>query len=529
MAVVNNTATENGDIIQVRSTIPVIGLISLTSFLDDTDNETVNDYFEKTFRYSRNGGLTWSNWESLTSLNIQGVSVEKQDAFVIEYYYKRVGTGATPIVFNEITLSGSYEELNYPYYSKSVFSKFFGVNDAEVLQWALTVLEKIYEKGILASYIDRGYVTEGGGTSVDDDFITFWYTKTHAFAILVHYARQFEDLANNEILLQELANNLGIYTTLSPDIQELSYIYNNYIDEFERRGTERIYEKQSSDDNIDGELLRLLNYVSSDEFIFALVGREEIGWNIGNSSPLYRGTDRIVNLNKAYEDTIEVVDLNTYPLIDSSSISINGDYMLIENPSGDCGIGDDTDNDKKITINPSLNYEVSFRVKRVSGTPDSLNNISFGVDCFDESYNTLSLRSNKTGSLTNWFFQNERITTVYDTDFWVRGIIFNKDNPINSDDDINLNIGGNNLRFLSLAKYIIPRIIVNGGLGSASIYIYDIKLKPLSLPYSLGQLSAKNFIINYVDNNSEFSNENFETIVQNELVPYNSNYNPIYI
>ncbi len=73
MAIVNNISTEFGDVIRIKTNVPIIGLISLTSFIDDTVGEDVNKSFKKMFRYSLNGGMTFSDWLDLTTINLQNI------------------------------------------------------------------------------------------------------------------------------------------------------------------------------------------------------------------------------------------------------------------------------------------------------------------------------------------------------------------------------------------------------------------------------------------------------------------------
>src|ERR1035437_5553249 len=92
MAIIENVSTEGGDVLSIKTDIPIVGLIALSQFVDTTEGERTTDYFRKEFKYSVNGGLTFSSWIGLTTINIAAVDISKFDAFVIEYRYTRVGT-----------------------------------------------------------------------------------------------------------------------------------------------------------------------------------------------------------------------------------------------------------------------------------------------------------------------------------------------------------------------------------------------------------------------------------------------------
>ena len=219
MAVIENGSTEAGDVLIIRPEVPIVGLISLYQFVDTTVNETETDYFRKEFRYSVDGGTTFNSWTELTLVNIQAVEITKYNQFVIEYRYTRVGeTPDTTISFEDILVSGDISAIEYPVYTKTPFSDFFSMNDINVFGWALNVLEKLYRKGmILPDYIQRA---DNNSNLEDEDFIVYWNSITHFFAIIVYFARQFENFETNEILLEEFLKNKDLAFSDGKRVQE---------------------------------------------------------------------------------------------------------------------------------------------------------------------------------------------------------------------------------------------------------------------------------------------------------------------
>lgn len=515
MAIVQNIATEDGDILVIKTDVPVVGIISLTSFIDVTVGETSEVYFEKTFRYSVNGGLVYSDWMNLTDINIQSITIERVDYFIVEYKYKRVGVGGD-LEFDSVDLVGIHSPLAYPIFDKTIFSDFFTVNDVSVLSWALNVLEKLYKSGIIPNYVTRNQGAD------DSDYVSFWFTITHFFAILVNYGRSFENITSNSVLMREFVKGRGVYMRSNPDVEELNYIYVNYITEIRKRGTIEIFRRDSE---IDGELLRLLDYVTTDEFLFSLVTRGELGWCIGQSSPLYTGADNISGLIKGYEFTESVEDLTKYPLINEDYLSLVDEKIEITNvPDEDsCGIGAYGElviDEKVIVIDPSLDYEISFRVEKSGATED----LTFGVRLFDIDGNEVLASSIIDGSSLSWFFTHEKLNRA-GTEYWIRGVLHSHTTELIPTDTLNVGFG-QNLRSVLSAVYMIPIIVVSNKSGVALlevVKIRDIKIRLATLWFSRGLLSSRNFIVGLVKNHSvDYSNQKVEKIIDEELTPYNT-------
>jgi len=518
MAVIENRVDAGGDVLIIRPDTPIVGLISLYQFVDTTVGESEIDYFKKEFRYSVDGGLTFSSWLDLTLINIQNVSITKFDQFVLEYRYTRVGsTPDVTLEFDDILVSGTFESLPYPVFGKSVFNDFFSVNNVHVFGWALNVLEKLYRKGlILPDYLERA---DNNSNLEDEDFIVFWNSITHFFAIIVYFARQFENFETNEIMLEEFLKNKDLAFSSGNDFSDLLYIYSNYIDEYKKRGTLKIIEKKTTG-TIDGELLRLINYKTFEEFIFCFFQNYESGWCIGKSSPTWNNTEGIVNLNKGYEPTKEVVNLTNYPLLNSSYISLNSGYIVLDEVPADtvCGIANNGNNSFKIPVDNTQDYEISFRVK----TEESLPILNFGVDGYKQDYSDADILDIRDLSVSKYFCSAFELKKV-DTEYWVRAVLWNK-NKLQDPDSL-LNIGiGNSLKMTDDVSFIVPIVTVTPSIEvSTKTYIRDLKVRPLKLNFSRGQLGVHNIIYLLIkNNNGEFGDTKIKDYIANKLVPYNT-------
>lgn len=257
----------------------------------------------------------------------------------------------------------------------------------------------------------------------DKDFIQFWKSCIQFFAYYVILARKYSKFFENEELLLEFLRQRGLLICDDETFSNLTFLLHNYYSEIRKRGTIQIISNYSnidpdeSDSNsssesntINGELLRLICFDSCDEFIFNFRKIEKIGFNIRNSSPLYKGTSNMEGLNKIWAKLLSSLDYLSYPLFGSvSSISeldesdsdsnsdalINSGYAIQIN-SGTSGIGLDNIsfntlgyiNQYAINVDKNIDYEFSFRVKQ---DILSLNSLNFGINAFDCAGNAIDL------------------------------------------------------------------------------------------------------------------------------------------
>lgn len=517
MAIIDNRTTQDGDVLIIKPEIPIVGLISLYDFVDTTTGENYpTDYYKKEFRYSINGGLTFSSWLDLTTINISNVDIRKQDQFVIEYRYTHVGsTPSVELEFDDILVSGNVSDLDYPIYNSTFFKNFFNVNDINVYGWALNVLEKLYLYGILPKYMTRG--EQSDNVLEDRDFINFWNSVTHYFAIIVYYARQFRDITQYPDIVEIFLQNRGIEVG-SVTISQIVELFNNYIQQYGARGTNKIIEQGT----INGEFLRMIDFISPEEFIFALLQNFETGWCIGKSSPCWNNTENITNVIKGYEYTKEVKSLSKYPLLNSSFISIDGDDMKIDSVTNgsSSGIDYDSDETKKIVINKNLDYEISFFCKlNQAGTK-----LIFGVRSYDANGNALDLLNAVDGVASNTFFSGQ-VLKVVGKYYWIRGIIYNQNKT--NDPDALFIPNGHYLRFNSATevKYIVPQVLLDNtsNVSPNGLSLTNIKVRPLKTPFTRGQLGMKNIILSYLKNNNKtYTIDKMEGLMKSQLIPANS-------
>ena len=517
---------------------------------------TLNGYFYK----SLNNGLSFVKVNySYTKYKINSMTytgsylftalsagILKSSDLSIFDTYPTGGGSINPLTLNSIDLNCTYEQQSIPESYKDIaFSKMNDYYTIENLEWAVNVMKKLYDKGIMASYVNRG----DNADWEDEDYIDFCWCITYIVSLLVNYDRSLANILFDKDLLFDFLEQKGLFSDQYRDLDKLTYLANNFYSEIRKRGTIDIVRIKSGDEIVSGELMRLINYQVFDEFIFCLCDPERIGWCVNRSSPMYRGLWRVTNCNKAYENTLGIIDINKYPLLNSNLVSIavqstvegNISCMLLSNTYGDStigiGIGTEsteeylTDLTKMVRVDPSLDYEITFIYKTV-GEVYHVNTypfIYFGVKAYDDNGVIISdafVRVNDYTFSNSFNLDGVNVGSTYqDNANWsiARGVIYG----LNMQDHI-VKVIGQDLKFTSSnVKNIIPQIyypIISGTANlSQPISIYDIKIRPLKSEYSRSFLSLKNMILMWYKNNSrEKTSERVESDAIDFLLPYNS-------
>lgn len=485
--------------------------------------------FSKEFRYSVDAGSHFTPWIPLSAINLQKVDVSRKDLFVIEYKYIRAGDVTSGnLTWNSTTIQGEIDPILTPIYNRSVFKKFFEVNDSNVLGWAVNVLEKLYFRGILPDYINRGDMVENPASD-DKDFTTFFLTLTHFFAIIVYYARQYEDVRTNPILSREFVLSRGIIPPQDENESDMSYILNNYVNEYRKRGTYQVTDLKSDGKEIDGELIRLIGLRQFGEFIFGLIEPKKVGWCIGESSPTWSNPKGAINLVKGFEKTKEVTDLTKYPLLNSSFISIvadSGEDIMslsgFQSSGSATGVGSldysTPDQSLLVTVDPLLDYEVGFKVKKLSSDPIEL---TFKVVAYDIDYNQIDIYNIEDGNIQTDVFDSPLNLSTDGIYYSFRIAIFNQNEPLKP--TLIPNFAGHNLKFDSETKFITIEVSVSDLVGGADVNLKDVKIYPLNLSFTQGQLGIKNVMYGSFENKGRLNNSEMTEFIRRYLISYKNN------
>lgn len=399
-------------------------------------------------------------------------------------------------------------------YNKTVFKRFFEENDPAVMEWAENVLEKVSSPGILPTFIKKD----------GEDFKAYWETVCHIFALVVLYAKQYNEIDANKILFELFIENRGLVTDEVDTLEQMKYLFNNYVKEYRKRGTLDIVNKEGA---ILGELLRLIRYKTEDEFIFALLMSRDTGWTMGHSSPTWNRTDTVLNVTKGYETTESVKDLNAYPLVNPTGVVIvddidnNGTPIQAMTFVGNVlvGISSEIDKTKLLPVSENLSYQISFKVKTSS---TSNQNLKFGVEVFNEAVQPMICKESYGSAESNNFVSGSKgilklpVAGVY---YECRAILSRKNRAYAKQLELNFP-KGRGLQMKDGMKFLSLSLTQDRSKSSASVYIYDIKIKPLFLPFYQGNLGEKDVIAAYYLNNSLTSEEGVKEFTEDYLVAY---------
>jgi hypothetical protein len=520
MAIVQNKATEYGDVILIETAIPIVGLTALSSFTDSTVDETVNRSFLREFRYAINGS-PYSEWIELTNLNLSNVSLDGADLLAIQYRYTRIGSDLTDeLEWNSITVTTSGDMPDDgPAFSESVFSQFFTSLDVRVLGWALNVLEKIYAKGLVPEVVER---RKGGD---DSHFLHFFRPCCVFFAYLVEFGRAFEFFKNDSVLAEKYLANKGSFTCGNETLDELVNVIINLLRTRSKRGTTAMYKPANNDFPVDGEMLRLLAWTENDYFKIGLAHQKYAGWCLDNSSPEYRGLSGRKDLSSSYETTEDINDLAKYPTFGNGDMALvtSGAKKVLEIsnvPATEItGIGD-PDLDFKIVIDPKLTYEVTCFVSQ-----DVLDNVlTFGCLGFDANGNPVEFTDVTDSTLDRSLFFSQRSVQKVDTYFFIRGIIYRHDTA-DVTEALALNVGfGQPIRFRESCNSIIPYIVLDNSAGvspSNKVRIWNISVNPIATDYNRGYLDNTDWFDLFVkNNNGSYSREDLYAIFRRYFISY---------
>ena len=545
----DNIISNIGDVLIVRIEPKITGKIRFTGYTETIENETEERSLKREFRISQDG-VFWTDW---ATLNIDNLSSEEYftDSYIqIEIRYTRTGTDESgDIVFKSIDFNGTRKSIQFdaPTLQSSIFGNIIGTSILAKLE--RNIFKKLYYRGILPDYIERA---ENSSYDEDKDFVDLFYSIARFFSILISFFRRWENFRNDEDLLREQVRGYGIYFNENDiTLSELKYIAQNILSQAQQRGTEMIF-KRKGVAPIDGEFIRLTRNRICDELLYEYIPIYKIGWCLGNSSPIYKGTAMAYNLNKTNENTKDFQSLSNFVLSKSGTGSYslqNTDNKRVIRLSatsygtGHSAIGRIDSNinvvDNIYSADSQLDYEITFAFKINSGTNLSKLTLNFGVEGFDINKEKLNDAFSTVDGFQvseNFFDQSMDIWKIGQW-YYARGIIhaYSSENVIGS--KTNLGIGQDLVFNNSFVKYIIPKIeFYTKTAQNASIDIYDYKIRPLIrgkniLPlkngsidsHGLGFIQGSKILYTYVRNNNNGQSEDeIIDIIERYLYPFNT-------
>lgn len=529
-----------GDSLVVKVVPQQNGTTILKSFVDSFIGLSDEKKIFREFRIIEDE-LFFSDWKELTESSIFNKKV-KQNSY-IEIRYTRQGIDDTGVIeFQSIQFFGDFEEdvINSPILDRSIFSNIAWNEDTENL--ARNLFKKLYFRGIIPNYITRG---DNIDINEDEDYITMFYVVAKFFAIVFKFFKRFENFYDDfDLMLEWLRQNNIQIDESTITLDQMKFIANHLYDEIRKRGTIGIFNRQG--DVVDGEFIRLIRSKRHNELIHEYMPLKSVGWCLGVSSPMYRGTCFSENLNKTKENSRDFIDVENFQTFHSKNGSITiteiddrKALFLKTIGNANCGLGRIDEkvevSDKLYIADPELDYEITFMFK--VGLVGNNAKLHFGIESFDSNKHKFfdSMITPNDSETTDWFLNGVTLNNfVKNKWYFVRGIIHAYSSDII--ENVKLNIGyGNNLKFNNkFIKYILPKIYLSSN-NSSSMYIWDYKIRPLVrgtniLPlksgyeksHSLGFIQAPRIFYAYFRNNNNSQSEREITdIIEKYLLPFN--------
>ena len=547
----SNVLQNIGDTLIVNVVPKISGRVHITEFSDSWTGVTDSRTVSKEFRATSNG-IFWNEWRELTNENLSTDEYISDGQFTIQLRFTRTGTdGSGEITFNNIDFYGSRVALAFeaPTLMSSMFSDIIGTDVLRQLEENL--FKKLYFRGILPKYIIRA---ENVDEKEDADFIDVFYSVARFFAIMIRFFNRFESFRSDYDLMLENVRQYGLYFNESDvTLEQLQYLSQHLLDEIRKRGTAMIFKRQGDVVNgqplpVDGEFIRLVRSKKNDELLYENVPLYRVGWCIGKSSPMYRGTCQSEFLNKTKENSEDFNNFSNFFLEKSGS----GNYALQSfdskqvlnlskgSGSGIAGLGrnadEDISEDDLIVVDSRLDYEITFAFQVRSGRNNG-NRLLFGVEGFDTLTNKLNdAFITPNGDQVSEEFFNVPITTWRQGSwYYARGIIHAYSTMNVDESKTNLGIGTNLYFNNSFVKYILPKIQISGS-SAISVVVWDYKIRPLVrgtniLPlksgeensHSLGFIQSQRIFYSYVrNNNNSQSKDEITDIIEKYLLPFNT-------
>lgn len=508
MIVDGHICTEIGDVLYITTQVPIIATTSLLTFTDSIIGTTGTRFFNKLFQYSPDG-IKYTEWQELSNTNLAKIEFEDWNTPMVNLRYERAGTDPTgDLEFNGIIFGGT--AITYSPDSQigsvSLFKDII-YNNPEVFQLALNLTKKLYESGIVPQYIERD-------TEDDTDYIAFWKTVAHYFALFSIYTQQFKNIYFIREWLLQYVEQYGLFFNGTEEMADIQYAIANLYDEYRKRGTAMVvipkgtFLLDGSETIIDGEYLRLIGWNGYDDFIFQLRKKQFVGWWINKCSPNYKGlTHTGVQINKAPENTEDVLDLSKYTT--DGSIVIDGSKSVVQLGSGETL-------SFIIPISINQDYELTFWCKQslVAG----VGMLKVAGAAYNHYGSIIGVLQDTTGTVNGIFISSLRTAdnTVY---YFVRIILYKSTtSQVNTPTNMNQGV---NLRSIPGQEEMYWWLQNNNSGGTVNLW--DIKCRPLRTAYSTGFVQTGNLIdVWRKNNNGRFNDDQINDLAKKYLFPYNS-------
>lgn len=183
--------------------------------------------------------LFWTEWTELTDAALAALEpITADGVMMIEVQYIRRG-GGVPITFNSMTFKGTAVPIKFiaPTIDESIFAGVISSEQTKRIERNL--FKKLYYRGVMAEYVTRG---ADRNYQEDQDYVSLFSTVGRFFAMMVSFAKRFENIYNDFDMLREYVREIGLYfDEKTVTLEELQYLASHYYDEIRKRGTAMVF------------------------------------------------------------------------------------------------------------------------------------------------------------------------------------------------------------------------------------------------------------------------------------------------
>lgn len=533
----NRKLQNKGDVILIESEVRLSGRYRLSNFIDNVASSEVL----REFRFSIDG-LFWNDWVEINIYNLSQSLISSESYVVFQVRYTKTKDSAE-VTIGDFSFFGIRVDTKST--SPAIESSQFGSlwNTIQHKQISQNLFKKLYFRGILPEYIKRA---ENRSYNEDSGFIDLFMTVAKFFGLLLMSQDRLDRAELSDDVLREYVTQNGVFINDdSLSTSEMKALLQNYLSEIRKRGTSSVFSKV----NGYGEFLRIIKNFE-DEFIMSNLPLKFIGWNIGNSSPLYRGLPSAEDFIKTKTKGGDFKSISDHVVTkggdSETSVVDDGDRSVLRvhlNGIGSGGLGrieansDEVNKESLILIDSRLDYEVSFQIK-VTASNNSDCKIVFGVEGFNSSKFKLHdsfIDSSGQEYVSETFMELPIYHLKKDVWYKFSGVLRGYSCQPFAEDETTMGVGRNLIFNNQFVKYISPNIQLISTTGESSAHLWGFSLKPLvwgnniikdgdktTSSHSMGFIQSSRVAYMFIKNNNQsLSKEDIDDMLDKYFLPYN--------
>lgn len=496
--VANDDYLASGDSNVYSIEIPHRGWDEFTSITVTSTGTTGTRTLEESIRYSKDGGIVWTDWSDTSILPI---SATTYDDLLIEVRLTRGGADATGVInVTNVRITGNFEQTLFDAlsFAGTPFSE-IAYDDYDWNKIWLNLYHKLYYRGIIPEYVIRNEDERFDET----DFKAMIKIIAYFNALIIRLGEiKLDGFLSSQDNIISLLTQRGINIRDNETLADLTYILNNLYAELRLRGTFRIFGEAGGSVQVDGEWLRLVGWDGTSFYQWEYLPTQYSTYVVDEvPMTVPESFDRLahIQLNQAPVDADDVRD------IDVASWSITSgafaEQVIDGKKTGLLTLGDEAF--FIVNVNPSVSYKLSFYAYLNS------DGISVNIQGIDNLFgggnrtNALLTDGNIVPTPDNSFMVDANVApliftymeiVIYSVDQDLSDPLFDYKNPLYD------TLGVSNAKFADREVDQLKISFFNN-LG-ADMNIWDVKFLPLRLENGADRIDGRRRFNAYIEKGS---------------------------